>query len=152
MTTYLQTRYIRREMDRSIRYSIFQQWSILASFNEPLDFPESSLQATYGHLLVQASYRQFDRFSKQRFRQAQRFLAISSKHGTVHASCSAAKLLQYCFSCIRFQYNGLQCDAALQVLGSFAISERKRCTRNVAGIKRSSDRKQYYPPQFKHLP
>ena len=51
---------IRRELNRSIlRNSIFQQWSSLASFNELLHFSESSLQATYGHLRVQASYRRF---------------------------------------------------------------------------------------------
>ena len=33
-----------------------------ASFNELLDFSGSSLQATYGHLLIRASYRQFDQF------------------------------------------------------------------------------------------
>ena len=56
------------------------------------------------------------------------------------------------FSGFRFQYNELWYNPALQLLGSFAISERKRFTRHVAGIKRSSGRKQYYPPQFKHPP
>ena len=57
---------IHRELNRSIRYSIFQQWSSSASFNELLDFSGSTLQATYGHLLIQASYSQSDQFSKQR--------------------------------------------------------------------------------------
>ena len=51
---------IRRELNRTIRYSIFQQCSNPASFNELLDFSGSSLQATYDHLLIRASYRQFD--------------------------------------------------------------------------------------------
>ena len=42
--------------------------------------------------------------------------------------------------------------AYLQLLGYFAISERKCFTRHFAGIKRSSGRKRYYPPQSKHPP
>ena len=51
-----------------ITRSSFQQWSKrgFARFNELLKFSGSSLQATCGYLLVQASYSQSDQFYKQR--------------------------------------------------------------------------------------
>ena len=129
-------------LNRSIRYA--SNFPIVpktdsASFNEQVDFSGSSLQATYGHLLIQASYRQFDQFSKQQSRQTQQALTSYSifqeavyrpptaiwwfkratdnlmnfpnsgqdrlsdyrlfraNYGTIYASCSAAKLVRYCF-------------------------------------------------------
>ena len=55
------------------------------------NFPGSNLQATYGHLLVQASYSHFNRFSNS----GQTSLA------------SFNKLLKYCKE-FSFQYNELQ--------------------------------------------
>ena len=85
-------KYIRRELNRSIRYAQFSfgtrkfgKSSVVCTH-----FSRSSLQATYGHLLVQASYSQFDHFSNS----GQTGLASSNK-------------LLKCYREFSFQYNGL---------------------------------------------
>ena len=98
-----------------------------ASFNELLDFAGSSLQAAYGHLLIQASYSQSDQFSIHRSRQAQRSSPVSSELWY----CICLVLGSKPFAALVFRALGLSTTdygiiLRMQLLGYFAISEGKR--------------------------
>ena len=56
-----------------------------ASFNELLDVSGSSLQATCGHLLIQASYSQFGQFSTQRSNRLSNYPLLHANYGTAAA-------------------------------------------------------------------
>ena len=82
------TNNMRRELDRSISSSIFQQWSSSASFNELLDFSGSSLQATCGNLLIQANYSQLNQLSKQRLNRIRKLQRAPRFSGSsLQATC-----------------------------------------------------------------
>ena len=121
-----------------------------ARFNELLDFSGSSLQATYGHLLIQASYRQFDQFSNssqtdlvsfnERLKCYSQFSNFcSTDYSTVELAC-AAKLTQYSFWEKESQFSDATSRTNLHSLQIIVV------------LKQSSGHKRFYPPRFKHPP
>ena len=155
-------------LNRSIRYAINFLTAVKTSsarFNELLIFSGSSLQATYGHLLVQASYSQTNQYSKQRSGQAQRLPTVSSELRYCICLVQGSKAFTVLvFRALGFSSTDCGMILHLQLLDYFAISEGKRLDTSWALIlntyrvynqstvvaKRSSSHKQYYPLQLKH--
>ena len=96
-----------------------------ASSNELLDFSVSILQTTYGYLLVQASYSQFDQF----FKQWSRLPAVSSELWY----CICLVLGRKSFTVLVFRALGFSgMILRVQLLEFVAISEQKRFSQDAS--------------------